>query len=84
MKPCSAWCRPDEGVHVILGASTEGAFRRDVGTVYITGGPQEGCLPEGTEVLILDEEKAVEVDPADAGVTPWWPIAILTTVRVLP
>jgi hypothetical protein len=83
VRSCSAWCRQDEGVHVIVNWSREPIARVPMplprGPVNVKGTP--GCLAAGTKVQILDEHDAFECgeQPPD----DLYPNPILCTVRVL-
>lgn len=87
MKPCSAWCRSDEGIHVVLGWASEGdPLDSFVGRVVTLNDRPGICIPARTKVRILSEEFAREAPPPSDDVRrrcPGTPVAILTTMQVV-
>jgi len=84
VKPCSAYCRPEEGVHVHIGYASKGALPMvlaDAGrTALVEDRSGTVCIPDGTRVRVLHTEVAKE-----APVPPKWDgrTAVLYTVQVL-
>lgn len=81
MKPCSAWCRPEEGVHVWLESmrnpirpSTMDDARRRVGIYQVAVGTT--CVSRGVGIRWLS------VDTAEAPIEPGWDVTFLATVQV--
>lgn len=64
MKPCSAYCRPDEGIHVWVDRSTHpaGASVHHTHALLEVGPHVELCVPAGTLIQLISEEEAVEYD----------------------
>ena len=88
MKPCSAWCRPDEGVHVVVTCASAPAssptIQMEVGTSH-TWRADDSCIPVGAEIILLSLEAATEIDPkAVSRDVTRWPYALLETVQVVP
>lgn len=78
--PCSAWCRPGEGVHVIVGLAARKNDPFPTGGVFgIAADSPGGQCVRGREVLVLRDLGVAE--------TPVWDDnyaeARLTEVRVL-
>lgn len=83
MKPCSAWCKPEEGVHVVLDRM-KGKYEKVTirearlaweGQVLKVKNDRD-CLPPGTLIEILAVDLA-EADPMD------WDLAVSITQQVL-
>ena len=87
--PCSAWCRPEEGIHVMLKRASGPLERAKacIGRSYLrTGTDGTGtdgppcCVPLGTRYRFTLVDEAVEHDtPHD----PAFPFVYLVTLQVL-
>lgn len=77
MKPCSAWCRPHEGVHVNLVGWTHPceAVKRILPTTQVSSG--KWCIPAGHEVRTRAVEMPAESESTQAN--PEFPYLLLTT-----
>lgn len=83
MKPCSAWCRPDDGLHVYLSSArnrggpkaTFDDVRDCIGNVVTSTGSE--CVPAGMAVEI------VAVDRAEAPDDPEWDVTFLLGVQAV-
>ena len=90
MNPCSAYCKPEEGLHTVLSwvTSMERAERLigHVGNLHrraIDAGCSY-CFDPKASIQVVGYDTAAEVDPASA---PWgtkFKIPVLLTVRILP
>ena len=81
MKPCSAWCKPEEGVHVALVACAKPAGS-SIGHVYWSRGSI--CVPPDTKLEVIAEEEPSEAPPGSCKVCALWPHPVLRTMQVLP
>lgn len=87
MKPCSAWCRPDEGVHVVVGWSRRprGHYPA-VGSILRSRG--NACLPSGARAVVLDASEYVEGDKPEGTLSDEWnfiaTVQVITESLVLP
>ena len=83
MKPCSAYCRPEENRHTFLDyAKNELTARSVLGRVgRIEPGVGVTCLPDESEFLVLQVEPAIEAPPTSDERCSY---AVLLTVEVLP
>lgn len=82
MRPCSAYCVPDEDIHVTLDYARDVAVSlARVGQVGKVGDADNSpsCLPPGTVFKVLNVELAAE---APESPYPGFPHAILMTVVV--
>lgn len=85
--PCSAWCRPDEGIHAVLDWTwrnmddLDEMRERHVGKVVCmtANNNGEGCLPTGTQTRCLSVEPA-EVPPREG---EWFCNPVLLTLQVV-
>ena len=85
--PCSAWCRPEEGIHVLLACNDIPTIEEDrrvylgrlCESVDVPEFPHR-CIPRDTQyvVLAIDEAPESNVIPP-----PQWPYVRLETVQVL-
>lgn len=85
-RPCSAWCRPEEGVHVVVTCSSlplEQARAVAIGDFFFWSGGSDSCIPDGALIRVLDMD-AAEVDARlvsfDYG---RYPYAMRETLQVL-
>ena len=82
MKPCSAYCLPDEGRHTFVDYVDYEALGMETlgwsGTILPGSGTS--CLPVGTKIVIAQIAPAVEAPPAS---DERFPVAVLLTVEVL-
>ena len=84
MTSCSAYCRPEEGVHVIVSRTSYPASEQQhhVGTIagYTRApGSLPTCLPSGVEARLLAIEDAMESNADKAG----YPHLILITAQIV-
>ncbi|MGL5935209.1 MAG: hypothetical protein ACRCZI_06255 [Cetobacterium sp.] len=85
-KECSAWCRPDEGIHVVANAwriPVEELKHLVIGQRYIEHTGHKTCIPAGSNIELIDVEPAFEVSPEMAGVSDTYPYAGLTTFIII-
>lgn len=84
MKPCSAWCRPDEGVHVILDALPLPVqqVQHQVGEVWVARDHDDDCC-RSPFVEVLAIEPATEAAGYDGWDKERFPHLALLTVRAL-
>jgi len=81
MRPCSAYCKPEEGLHVGVNWYVEGLDGTgDVGSVQVLEERDYWCLPCETRVLVVGAEPAKE---AGESPTPSFSNPVLMTLRVL-
>ena len=79
--PCSAYCRPDEGIHswVEYVTSLDIALAYEPGSLLIAHPKESACRPAGRHIL-LSVEPAPEAPP-DPEPDPMYPVAVLFTTR---
>lgn len=84
MRPCSAYCEPGKGLHVVLSyadVDDPGCF---IGrTAMISKNESKAnttCLPRGTRVKVITCAPATEAPPSP---NPRYPHAVLETLQVL-
>ena len=83
MKPCSAYCRPEEGVHVALGYVSpllDLALVERSGPQTVEPGPLSICMEVGTVFRYVALNPAHEAPPSPFHDRP---IPVLATVQVL-
>ena len=81
MQECSAYCRPNENIHVFRSNGTDfnGCYSK-IGTERKIKTPSTYCVPSGAMVVVLNVEHAVEVEQST---NPLYPVPLLTTVLLL-
>lgn len=84
--PCSDWCRPDEGVHVMVDARKAPAalLQHLVGGTSTIHHAGECAGPIGTRVRnVAIEDASPEMPPPDGWPRETYPYLTLETVQVL-